>query len=78
MTWRRNSNSSGPIVVHVCHLVGEALHVIGLHVGVVVGDYVMGWRHSALVDVLRDQEEVVVVSACYSVVDCCAWFRIDV
>ena len=52
LTGRWHSDGSGPIVVHVRHLVGEALHVIGREGEVVVdADEVRG-RHGSLAHVL--------------------------
>ena len=52
----------------MCHLIGESLYVIGLHLRVVIGDYVMSGRDCALVDMLRHEKKVKVFFACDCVV----------
>lgn len=59
LTGRWSTNGAGPVVVHVCHLVRQALHVVCLKAGGVVQHRVVSGRHRTLAHMLADQEEVV-------------------
>lgn len=53
------SSRTGPIVVHMCHFVGQLLQAIGRQSHIVVQYVIAGGRHSALVDTLRYKEKVI-------------------
>ena len=48
-----------PVVVHVCHLVRQPLHVVRFQSRVVTDHYIVGGSDSALTHMLTHKEEVV-------------------
>ena len=68
LTGSGDADGSRPIVVHVRHLVGETLHVIGRESEVVMYADKMRGSDGTLTHVLRDEEKVVVISFCDGVV----------
>ena len=62
LTRRGHTDGSGPIVVHMSHLIREPLHVIGRQRHIVVNAHEVRGRHGSLTHVLGDEEEVVVVA----------------
>ena len=54
-----DSDSAGPVVVHVSHLVGQPLHVVWLQSGRVVYHSVVGGCDSTLTNFLTHQEEII-------------------
>ena len=59
---RWDAHGSRPIIIHVGHLVGETLHVIGRQLEVVVHADVVCGSDGALAHVLRDEQEIVEVA----------------
>lgn len=54
-----HSDGARPIVVQMAHFVRQPLALVGCHTAVVVDDDVVSWGYGTLVDLLRDDQEVV-------------------
>ena len=59
LTRRGDADGAWPIIVKMCHLIGQTLDLVRGPVAGVVDYHVMGRGHCALTHVLAHQEEVV-------------------
>lgn len=69
LTRSGHSDGTGPIVVHVGHFVGKTLHMVGLKIGIIICNNVVGRCDCALIDVLRDEEKIIPILASDAVID---------
>lgn len=58
LAWCWHSDSSWPVIVHVCHAIGDLLHVVNLQVGIVSDDDIVCRRDRSLPHMLTDDVEV--------------------
>lgn len=56
---RRHTHRSRPVKVHVAHLIGEPLELVGADAQRVFDDVEAGRSHGSLTHALRDDEEIV-------------------
>lgn len=61
LAWGWYTHCARPVVVHVCHLVCQSLHVVRLEVGLVMHNSVVGWSNCPLANMLAHQKEVITV-----------------
>ena len=53
------TDCAGPVVIHMCHLICQPLHVVRLETRVVAHYHIVGGSDSTLTHVLTHKEEVV-------------------